>query len=196
MSKNNDTGISRREVLWAGGAGLGLLAAGTARGNTPPGGDTVLENRDPIETELVMDLVVTCSSPERMGPEDNSKDGIRDEIWPIIGGYFRGPGIRGKVIPGGADYPVTRPDGMVIIDALYRLQTDDGVNILIHNKGFYYPAEEKARLVPVFTAPVGRYDWLNKSIFLSTLTDVPEGMGVAKGPDENDRLIQVHRVRY
>ena len=44
------------------------------------------------------------------------------------------------------------------------------------------------------SAPVGSYDWLNRSIFLSTLVDVPEPMRVAKGPEENDRLIQVHRV--
>jgi hypothetical protein len=51
------------------------------------------------------------------------------------------------------------------------------------------------RLAPQFTAPQGRYDWLNKSLFLATLLlDVPAGMRRAKGPDESDRLIQVHRV--
>ena len=47
--------------------------------------------------------------------------------------------------------------------------------------------------MPEVTAPVGKYDWLNKSIFISTLVDVPPEMRLAKGENENDRLIQAHR---
>jgi hypothetical protein len=177
--------------------GLGLLAACTvALAATAP--TTELQNLDPIRTELVLNLVVTCSSPETVGPTMNSKDGKRAIIWPIIGGRFEGPGISGAVVPGGGDFPVVRPDGVEVIDALYRLKTDDGVTILIHNKGFVYPPANglprRYRLVPEFTAPEGKYDWLNKSIFLSTLVNVPPEMRLAKGEDENDRLIQVHRV--
>ncbi len=190
--------FNRRHILSAGVGAAALVAAPPAAARVLTSISSVLKDHDPIKTELVMNLVVTCSSPERMGSSDNSKDGIRDEIWPIIGGKFEGVGIRGDVVPGGGDFPVTRPDGMTIIDALYRLKTDDGVTILIHNKGFYYPGGPEdfgtARLVPVFTAPAGKYDWLNKSIFLSTLSDAPEHMQVAEGPNENDRLIQVHRV--
>lgn len=190
-------GLSRRQLLAAGGAGLGLAASGLTVAQTAEERNG-MTNHDPIRTELVMNLVVTCSRPESMGPNEKSKDGIRDNFWPIIGGYFEGPDIQGEVVPGGADYPLVRPDGVVIIDAFYRLRTDDGINILIHNKGMAYPSEGsgwgKYRLSPVFTAPQGKYDWLNKSLFLSTLVETPEQMGVARGPDENDRLIQVHRV--
>ena len=153
---------------------------------------------DPVQTELVFNLVVTCSSPELIGPTEASKDGSRRDIWPIIGGRFEGKGIRGVVVPGGGDFPLMRPDGVIVIDALYRLKTDDGITIIIHNKGLMYPpvdgAPERYRLVPEFTAPVGKYDWLNKSIFISTLVEVPPEMGLAKGENENDRLIQVFRV--
>jgi hypothetical protein len=141
-----------------------------------------------------MNLVVTCSKPERPGVSAEGPDGVRDEIWPIVGGRFEGPNIRGTVIPGGGDFPVTRPDGVVIVDALYRLLTDDGAEIIIHNKGLAY-SEDKYRLVPEFIATKGKYDWLNKSIFISTLVfPPPPAMRLARGPDENDRLIQVHRV--
>lgn len=189
--------LRRRDLFAAGVAGLGMAATGlvVARESSD---DSGLKNYDPIRTELVMNLVVTCSTPETMGPDKNSKDGIRDDFWPIIGGYFEGPLIKGDVVPGGADYPLERPDGVVVIDAFYRLRTHDGVNILIHNKGLAYPGDASDwgtyRLVPEFTAPRGPYDWLNKSIFLSTLVETPRHMMVAKGPDENDRLIQVHRV--
>jgi len=143
-----------------------------------------------------MNLVVTCSKPERMGPSFNSKDGIRGHAWYIIGGKFWGPNIKGTVIPGGADFPVVRRDGVEVVDALYSLRTDDGTIIMIHNRGLGYDKrDEKYRLVPEFTVNEGKYDWLNKSIYVATLvSDIPESMRLAKSPNENDRLIQVHRI--
>jgi len=157
------------------------------------------KGQDEPKLELVMKIVVTCSSAEPMGPNAQSKDGERREIWPIIGGRFTGKDIKGTVIPGGGDFPVMRPDGTLIVDALYRLRTDDGVTIIIHNKGLGYGADKpedwKFRLVPEFIAPQGKYDWLNKSVFLSTLVfPVPKELQLAKGQNENDRLIEIYRV--
>jgi len=175
---------------------LTVGAVATAMAATP--GSWPLVERDPVRIELVMQLVVTCSPPERTGGSENSKDGKRDEIWPITGGRFEGKGIRGTVMAGGGDFPVVRPDGVEVVDALYRLKTDDGVQIIIHNVGLTYPGakpgDERYRLAPQFIAPVGKYDWLNRNIFIATLTDVPKGMEQARGPEENDRLIQVYRV--
>jgi hypothetical protein len=193
--------LTRRNALLASLAAAvplaGAAQASTVAPKTAPG----LIDLDPIRTELVMNLVVTCSSPEPFASTSPARDGERAEIWPIIGGRFEGPNIKGKVIPGGADYPVKRADGAEIVDAFYRLQADDGTNILIHNVGYAYPpaadGREVYRLVPTFTTAVGTHDWLNRSIFLATLVYgdmVPEALRVAKGPNENDRLIQVHRV--
>ena len=154
--------------------------------------------RDPVKLELVLQLVVTCSDPEPVGGSGTSKDGQRTEVWPIIGGKFQGKVIRGTVIAGGGDFPVKRPDGVEVVDALYRLRTDDGVTIIIHNRGLSYNGADtdgwRYRLVPEFFAPKGKYNWLNRSVFISTLSDVPAAMRLAKGPHENDRLIQVYRV--
>ena len=149
--------------------------------------------------ELVMKIVVTCSSPEAVAPTSASKDGKRQEIWPILGGRFFGRNIRGTVVAGGGDFPVIRPDGVEVIDALYRLRTDDGVTIIIHNKGLAYPGakieDTRYRLVPEFIAPQGKYDWLNRYVFVSTLVvPVPAALQLAKGPNENDRVIEVYRV--
>jgi hypothetical protein len=156
-------------------------------------------DRDPVKLELVMQLVVTCTEPERIGGAENSKDGKRTEIWPIVGGKFQGKGIRGTVIAGGGDFPVLRPDGIEVVDALYRLRTDDGVTIIIHNKGLAYPKGKGPddwhyRLSPEFIAPQGKYEWLNRNLFIANLVDVPQSMRLAKGSKENDRLIQVYRV--
>jgi hypothetical protein len=93
-----------------------------------------------------------------------------------------------------------RPDGVTVIDALYRLTTDDGVTILIHNKGLAIEADEpggrrRYRLSPEFTAPVGKYDWLNKGVFIANLTtNVPDDRRLARSENENDRLIHVYRL--
>jgi hypothetical protein len=59
--------------------------------------------------------VVICSDFVPMSPDSHdAKDGKRDRYWPIIGGRFWGPGIKGDVIPGGADFPVVRPDGVQV----------------------------------------------------------------------------------
>jgi hypothetical protein len=182
--------------VWRSAAGVFLLLAAAP----VLGADAMWESivRDPVKLELVMQLVVTCSEPQDVGGSESSKDGKRTEIWPIIGGQFQGRGIRGVVVPGGGDFPVIRPDGVEVIDALYRLKTDDGVTIIIHNKGLAYPSgradEWHYRLAPEFIAPQGKYEWLNRSLFISTLTDVPPALRLAKGPHENDRLIQVFRV--
>jgi Protein of unknown function (DUF3237) len=81
-----------------------------------------------------------------------------------------------------ADWQVTRPDGVTVADAIYALKTDDGVIIQIRNKGLRHgppdvmarlvagedvdPADYYFRTVPEFTAPHGKYDWMNKSIFI------------------------------
>ncbi len=155
--------------------------------------------QDRPRLELVMKIVVTCSSPEPVATTADSKDGKRTEIWPIIGGQFFGKDIRGTVVPGGGDFPVTRPDGVEVIDALYRLKTDDGVTIIIHNKGLLYPGktleETRFRLAPEFIAPQGKYDWLNRHTFVSTLIfPAPDDLKQAHGPDQNDRVIEVYRV--
>lgn len=171
--------------------GLPVLNTGASAAEPAAGALQVL---DPIRTELMMNLVVTCSAPERPGPDAHGPDGVRDEIWPIVGGRFWGPNIRGEVIAGGGDFPYQRPDGVEWVDALYRLKTDDGVQIIIHNRGMAY-SETEYRLAPQFTVTAGKYDWLNKSLFLATLIYPPPAeMRLAKGPNENDRLIQVHRV--
>ena len=72
-----------------------------------------------------------------------------------------------------------RPDGVEVIDALYRLKTDDGVTFLIHNVRLTYPGkkpgEERYRLVPQFIAPVGKYDWLNRYVFIGVAEKTPAG---------------------
>lgn len=72
--------------------------------------------------ELVMTLRVEIAAALDVGEVGT---GMRRVI-PITGGMFEGPAIRGTVISGGADWNLTRPDGVAEIWARYTLRTDDG----------------------------------------------------------------------
>lgn len=101
----------------------------------------------------------------------------------IRGGRFAGPALRGVVLPGGSEWPLIRPDGVGCIDARYTLRTDDGVLINIRNTGYRHgPPEVMRRLdakqervdprlyylrtYTVFEAPVGKYDWMSRHVFV------------------------------
>src|SRR5262245_46456872 len=71
----------------------------------------------------------------------------RRRIVPIVGGTFEGPDLKGKIVPGGADWQLVRHDGVAEIDARYTLQTDKGQLIYIRNGGFRHaPPEVMQRL--------------------------------------------------
>ena len=52
------------------------------------------------------------------------------------GGTFEGrDGLRGTIAPGGVDWQLARPDGVIEIDAHYLLVTDDGEPIEVRSTG-------------------------------------------------------------
>ena len=134
---------------------------------------------------LAMRLAVTLGPLEILGP---CPDGERLN-YPITGGRFLGRGISGEVIGSGADISVRRRDGVAVIDALYRIRAEDGTIIVVHNTGLFEDKATSPRgrdyLVtrPVFTAPDGPHDWLNRSLFIGTVEDMPGGV-----------LVSVHEV--
>lgn len=125
-------------------------------------------------------------------PIGTTYDGTR-RIIPIVGGgRVEGPKIKGKLVGNAADWQLTRHDGVTVADAIYALETDDGVVIQIRNRGLRHgPPEVMARLaageevdptayyfrtVPEFIAPEGPYDWVNRSIFICSGARYPLGI--------------------
>jgi len=145
-------------------------------------------------TELALELYVAIAPRVEVGESD---DGVRQFI-PITGGRFSGDGIRGEVMPGGADWQLRRRDGVVEVNALYSIRTDDGAVIVVDNRGIIVPPPPAAaggaaapaagyvRTSPRFHAPQGKYDWLNKTVFVGTITPATGGGAV---------IIRVFRVR-
>jgi len=129
-------------------------------------------NIEPVRTEFVFEITATLDPAINMG---QSLDGERLSI-PITGGSFTGPGIRGKVLDGGADYQTVFPDGTRRVEAIYMIQTHDGALINVVNRGIIHipdPADMSTayiRTVPEFRAPANSpYNWLNTTIFVGTL---------------------------
>ena len=148
-----------------------------------------------LKTELVFEANVTVAAPLDIGATPLG----RRRVIHINGGRFAGPRIKGTVVPGGADWQIIRADGVTELTAVYELQTDDGTLIHVTNRGLRHgPAEVMQRLargepvdpdsyyfrtVPVFEAPSGAHDWLNRSIFVAT--------GVRLASDVQIRVFEV-----
>ncbi|KPF51429.1 hypothetical protein IP65_19025 [Novosphingobium sp. AAP1] len=141
------------------------------------------------ELEFVYEASGDLEPPRQIG---QTYDGAR-RIIPIVGGgRVEGPLIQGQLVGNSADWQLTRADGVTVADALYAIETDDGVLIQIRNKGLRHgppdvmarlaageevdPAEYYFRTVPEFIAPVGKYEWMNRSIFVCSGARYPLGI--------------------
>ena len=101
-------------------------------------------------------------------------------VYPVNGGRFEGPRLRGKVLPGGADWVTHRADGTTAIDVRLMLTTDDGAAIALTYTGLLWMSETARRqfrkneptdysetyirTTPRFETADERYAWLNRVI--------------------------------
>ena len=116
---------------------------------------------------------------------ENMQHGRRTVI-PITGGTFEGPGIKGTIINGGADYQLANADGRTELEAIYCIKTDDGVYIHVRNRGIIYGGKDADgnpsfyfRAAPQFEAPAdGKYGWLNNALFVCAPTFSPGFQGI------------------
>ena len=93
---------------------------------------------DQPRLSFVMELRVEVAAPVEVG----DVPGGRRRIVAIAGGTFDGPSIRGRIVPGGADWQLIRPDGVAELDARYVLETDAGQVVYIRNRGLRHAAPE------------------------------------------------------
>ncbi|HEY3944614.1 MAG TPA: muconolactone Delta-isomerase family protein [Solirubrobacteraceae bacterium] len=125
-------------------------------------------------------LEATLASPLELG---ETARGHR-RIVPLTGGTFRGPEIRGRLVPGAsADWQTILPDGTALGDIRYVLETDRGDLLYIQSRSIRHGSPEVlARLGRGEDVDPGEYtfrasteietaapelDWLNKGVFVS-----------------------------
>jgi hypothetical protein len=101
-------------------------------------------------------------------------------IYPIDGGHFAGPRLKGIVLPGGVDWALRRTDNATAIDVRLGLRTEDGADIAMAYTGLISMsdaaagqrgrgeavdyAETYVRTTPRFETADVRYEWLNRII--------------------------------
>lgn len=66
----------------------------------------------------------------------------RRRIVPILGGTFSGNGLKGRILPGGADWQIVHEDGLSELDTRYTLETDKGELIYVQNAGVRHAAPD------------------------------------------------------
>ena len=141
---------------------MALLALPACAQDYPP--------KNTPQLEFALQLKVTLGEAFAI---DHTQHGRRTVI-PITGGTFEGPGLKGTIVNGGADYQLTNAQGRTELEAIYCIKTDDGVYIHVRNRGIIAPgsdADGKPSLyfkaAPQFEAPSdSKYGWLNNSLFV------------------------------
>lgn len=140
--------------------------------------DSIVEQNagQPPSSVLAWEAVVDVGPRQNLG----MAPGGERFIIPILGGQFagevQGHTLRGKVLPGGADRQLLRPDGIKELDALYEMQLDDGAVLTIRNCVQIDAPADAPRYAfshVRVTAPEGPHAWLNRRVFVGTLHSLP-----------------------
>lgn len=140
-----------------------------------------------IETEFLFDLHILAAAPVELGPAT----GATRRVVAITGGRFEGPKLKGRVLPGGADWITALADGSMLLDVRLMLETDDGARLGMAYTGMRRgPPEVLARLARgeavdpalYYFRTAGRFEtaaepyrWLADHIILATGRRLPEG---------------------
>jgi hypothetical protein len=101
----------------------------------------------------------------------------------ILGGTVDGPRLKGRILPGGADWQIVRSDGVVDLRARYTVETDTSGQILFNSEGYRHgPPDVMAALARDETVDPSRYyfrafmrfetadpaaSWLNRTLALA-----------------------------
>ncbi len=110
----------------------------------------------------------------------------------ILGGTFRGEGIRGRILPGGNDWQELRSDSVLEIRAHYLLETEQGECIEVRSEGLragrpevlarlgrgdpVLASEYYFRTAIRFSAPSGRLGRYNDLLAVSRGERLPEAV--------------------
>ena len=140
-----------------------------------------------MASRLLMTLQVVVPPPQKLGAVPQ---GTR-VVAPITSGSFEGPRLRGRVLPGGGDWTLLRPDGVLELDLRITLETDDGALIYMTSFGLRHgPAEVLAalgrgesvdpstyyfRTAVRFETSAAQYGFLNRLLAVSSGNRLPGG---------------------
>jgi hypothetical protein len=140
-----------------------------------------------MSSQPLMTVNILAAPSQKLGTVPH---GVRT-IVPVTGGDFAGPRLRGKVLPGGGDWLLLRPDGVLELDLRITLETDDHALIYMTFQGLRHgppdviaalgrgelvdPARYYFRTVPRFETSAEKYAFLNRIITVGVGEARPDG---------------------
>ena|ERR1035438_4051633 len=152
-----------------------------------PAGNESENSMIPLRSEFLFTLTGTVAPPIEIG---FTPLGLR-RIFPITGGTFEGPRLRGRLIPGGTDHMLVRSDAVMLPDVRLVLETEEGHLIFMSYGGLRHgppevmdrlarsepvdPSEYYLRIAPRFETGSEQYDWLNRILAVGTGHRLPAG---------------------
>jgi Protein of unknown function (DUF3237) len=113
-----------------------------------------------LESEFLYKITLSLDKPIDTG---KSPFGTRI-AYPIKGGSFEGPKMKGKVMAVGEDWLLKIDDTTNRLDVRLVLETDDGQLIACTYSGIVHINEDKTsywRITPTFQTSSKKYEWLN-----------------------------------
>jgi hypothetical protein len=156
--------------LWVFAAALVVGTSGLLAQSTPPA----------PRLAFAFELRAQVGAPLELGEVPRG----RRRIIQITGGSFSGSGMKGKILPGGADWQIVRADGFTELDTRYTLETDAGERVYVQNVGMRHappdvmkkllagesvnPSLVYFRTTPVFETSAPKLQWLTRSTFVGT----------------------------
>jgi hypothetical protein len=140
-----------------------------------------------MNTRMLMVVRIAAAKPQVLGVGPR---GAR-LTFPISGGDFEGPRLRGRVLDGGGDWGVVRADGVLELSLRATLETDDGALIAMTFEGMRHgpdaviaalgrgetvdPAAYYFRTVPRFEGAGEAYAFLNRIVAFGCGESRPPG---------------------
>ena len=140
------------------------------------------------ELRFAFQVDVEIGAPLDFGETQNG----HRRVIPITGGRVEGARLKGRILPGGADWQILRPDGAAELDARYTIQTDPGALIYVVNRGVRHgppqvlerlnrgepvePGSYYFRSVATFETSAAEYAWLTRAIVLGVGERYPDAV--------------------
>lgn len=146
-------------------------------------------NEKEVGLEEIFSISIKVDAPIVVGQDDIVG---RRQLIPILSGEVTGNGFNGKVLPGGIDSQIIRPDGKCELSARYAIALEDDTTIYIENNGirtvpdeyvedvrsgkFVDPSAYYFRTVPTFETYNSKYKWMMNYMFVCYATRLPENV--------------------
>jgi hypothetical protein len=142
------------------------------------------------ELQFAFEIAAEVQTPLDLG---QTQAGHR-RIIPIAGGIVSGPKLEGRILAGGADWQIVRPDNTADLEARYTIQASDGSLIYAVNRGVRHgPPEVLARInrgervdpgsyyfrsAASFETGASQHAWLTRAILVGVGERFPDRVAI------------------